>query len=229
MEEARSVGGMGRRGRLAGAALAGFASVVGSLGCDDARRKVRGTPAVAASATASVAATVGSAVKIDVVPAAAVAEKRLKQKQVGSQLVIDTKGTWEAHCLIHRVCPVKPQALEVCPPGSDAPLWSTLPGKAEHFTDPRVAVRGQLVMADSGFSSAVACEAGQCCNGVRANIVLAGPPYDLELVGLGCAGDESRQCCPVSARGEEVIASGVLNYSNGRLFLTSPKLCRPSN
>jgi hypothetical protein len=220
---------MGRRGRLAGAAFAGLVLLIASWGCDDTREKVGATQTVAAPATAGVAATVGSAVKLDVAPSAAVAEKRWRQERVGSQLVIDTKGRWEGDCLVHRGCPVKPHALEVCPSGSDAPLWSTLPGKAEHFTDPRVAVRGQLVMADSGFSSAVACKAGQCCNGVRVNIVLAGPPYDLELVGLGCAGDESRQCCPFSARGEEVIASGILNYGNGRLSLTSPKLCRTTN
>jgi hypothetical protein len=186
-------------------------------------------PTVAASSPATVAATASTAVTMDAMPPAVLPEKRLRQQQLGSQLVIDTKGTWERHCLIHRACKVKPKALDLCPPESDAPLWSTLPGKAEHFTDARVAVKGQLVMADHWFSSAVACKEGQCCNGLRGAIVLAGPPYDLELVGLDCEGDESRQCCPFSARGEEVIASGILEYGSGRLFLTSPKLCRTKN
>jgi hypothetical protein len=179
-----------------------------------------------AAATANLATTVNTAAKLDATPLATAPEKRLRQRRIGNQLVIDTKGTWDPHCLIHRACQVKPTALDLCPPGSDAPLWSTLPGKAEHFTDPRVAVKGALVLADGWFSSAVACQKGQCCNGLRVNIVLAGPPYDLELVGLVCGGDESRQCCPFSAQGEEVIASGILKYGNGRLYLASPTLCR---
>jgi hypothetical protein len=55
---------------------------------------------------------------------------------------------------------------------------------------------------------------------------LAGPPYDLELVGLGCGGDESRLCCAVAAQGDEVIATGRLTYETGSLRLLSPELCR---
>jgi hypothetical protein len=63
-------------------------------------------------------------------------------------------------------------------------------------------------------------------NGRSASIRLAGPPYDLDLNGLACRGDESRLCCPFSANGEEVIATGRLNYDRGRLWLDSPELCR---
>jgi hypothetical protein len=220
---------MVRRERSVGVAFAGWALVAANLGCDDAARNVRETaPKPTTTATVSVGATVSTAAKLDAMPPATAPEKRLRQQRRGSQLVIDTKGKWDRDCLIHRACKVKPTALDLCP-GSDAPLWSTLPGKAEHFTDPRVVVKGQLVLADSWFSSAVRCRPGECCNGLRVNIVLAGPPYDLELVGLGCAGDESRQCCPFSAQGEEVIASGILKYSGGRLYLTAPTLCRTGN
>ena len=57
-------------------------------------------------------------------------------------------------------------------------------------------------------------------------MALAGPPYDLELVGLGCGGDESRLCCAMSAAGESVIATGRMRYDGGRLLLDSPQLCR---
>jgi hypothetical protein len=217
-------------GRSAGAAFAGLVLLVGNGGCDDAAPKVRVTGAtLSAVATAGAAPTVNTAAKLDAAPAATPPEKRLRQQGVGDQLVIDTKGKWDRECLIHRACPVKPRGLDLCSPGSDAPVWSTLPGKAEHFTDPRVSIKGQLVLAASWFSSAVGCKAGVCCNGLRVNIVLAGPPYDLELVGLSCDGDESRQCCPFSAQGEEVIASGILKYGSGRLYLTSPTLCRTGN
>ncbi|HXS18356.1 MAG TPA: hypothetical protein VN764_14255 [Polyangiaceae bacterium] len=103
---------------------------------------------------------------------------------------------------------------------------ATLARKAERFTDPQVAIKGKLAMSDSAFSTAVRCAKNQCCNRLRAQIVLEGPPYDLELVGLGCGGDESRLCCALSARGEEVIASGRLSYQTGRLLFHSPELCR---
>jgi hypothetical protein len=186
-------------------------------------------PTRSAVATASVTPTVNTAAKLDAAPSATPPEKRLRQQRVGNQLVIDSKAKWDRDCLIHRACKVTPTALERCAPGSDAPLWSTLPGKAEHFTDPRVSIKGQLVLEAGWFSSAVGCKAGQCCNGLRVGIVLAGPPYDLELVGLSCNGDESRQCCPFSVQGEEVIASGILKYGDGRLYLTSPTLCRTGN
>lgn len=221
---------MVQRERWAGAAFAGVALLVASLACDDAGQKMRMTAATSsAPATASTAGPGSTAVKLDAMPPATAPERRLRQQRRGNQLVIDTKGKWAPDCLIHRACKVVPTALDLCPPGSDAPLWSTLPGRAEHFTDPRVAVKGQLVLADSWFSSAVGCKEGQCCNGLRVDIVVAGPPYDLQLVGLGCAGDESRQCCPFSAQGDEVIASGILKYGNGRLYLTAPTLCRTGN
>jgi hypothetical protein len=221
---------MARRERSGRAAFAGLALLVVNWGCDDARPKVQATaPTAAATSTASVAATVNTAAKLDPTPRATAPEKRLRQQQVGRDLVIDSKGPWPSHCLIHRACKVKARDLDLCPPGSDAPLWSTLPGKAEHFTDPLVAIKGQLVLTDGWFSTAASCGKGHCCNRLAVDIVLAGPPYDLELVGLRCGGDESRQCCPFSARGEEVIASGILKYGSGRLYLTSPKLCRTKN
>lgn len=56
-----------------------------------------------------------------------------------------------------------PRALEVCPRGAEA--WgATLASKAEHFTDPQVAIKGKLVMSDTAFSTAVRCAKEQCCN-----------------------------------------------------------------
>jgi hypothetical protein len=216
--------------RERGAAFAGWAALVALVGCDEAPPKSR---AAAASATAAATTTspgaalpVGDAVKIDTPLSTVAPEQRLRQQQVGKWLVIDTRGTWARECAIHRACAVAPKPLELCAPELDAEPWGTLAGKAEHFTDPQVAVKGQLVMAGSAFSTAVRCKPGECCNGRRAKMVLAGPPYDLELVGLGCDGDESRLCCASSARGEQVIARGRLTYDTGRLLLQSPALCR---
>jgi hypothetical protein len=175
----------------------------------------------------SAATSVGDSVKLDVPPAPVAPEQRLRQRQLGNRLVIDTAGTWAPDCAIHRPCRTAVRALSACAPNRDAEAWgATLASKAERFTDPQVAIKGKLVMSDGAFSTAVGCAKNQCCNRLRARIVLEGPPYDLELVGLGCAGDESRLCCALSARGEEVIASGRLSYQTGQLLLHSPELCR---
>jgi hypothetical protein len=152
-------------------------------------------------------------------------ENRLRQRRVGKALVIDSEGKWDKSCLIHRSCKVTPRALAPCDSKQNAEPWSSLPGRAEHFTDPNVSIKGRLVMAAGAFSTAVACGPGQCCNGRSADLRLAGPPYDLELIGLGCGGDESRLCCGLAAD-QLVIASGRLSYSMGRLRLDSFELCR---
>jgi hypothetical protein len=215
-------------GHLDGSAFAALGGLLATLGCEEAAPKRSSAPSTAAAApsvTASIAASVGDAVKIDAPPAPVAAEQRLPQQPRGRQLVIDTQGKWSADCSIHRPCDETVRALDPCAPGRDAEAWSTLATRAERFTDPQVSVKGQLVMSEAAFSTAVGCAKGHCCNRRRAKIVLAGPPYDLELVGLGCRGDESRLCCALSARGEEVIASGRLRYETGRLVLESPQLC----
>lgn len=197
------------------------------LGCEDASPKSLTVPATPRRPVPStVDSSTGTSAKLDAPPRAVVPEDRLRQELRGRQLVIDTNGAWSQSCRIRRACSATPRALSVCSPGQEAQPWPTLPGRAEHFTDPHVSVRGRLVMDDSAFSTAVRCEKGVCCNRRWAKMALAGPPYDLELVGLGCGGDESRLCCALSARGEEVIATGLLRYEGGRLLLASPELCR---
>lgn len=199
------------------------------LACEDSHPSPARPAASVASSTAQPPLSelpTGTAAKLDATPSPVVPERRLRQLKVGKALVIDTKGKWAPDCLIHRTCEVTPRELPRCAAKQDAAPWPTLPGKAEHYTDPNVAIKGRLVMDDSAFSSAVACAPGQCCNGRRANMALAGPPYDLELVGLGCSGDESRLCCDLAADVEPVIASGQLRYERGRLLLDSPQLCR---
>jgi hypothetical protein len=167
-----------------------------------------------------------TAVKLDTPPLPVDPAKRLRQMRVGKQLVIDSEGTWGPSCLIHRACRVTPKPIAPCAPGEDAEPWSALAGPAEHFTNPQVSIKGQLVMDGGFFSTAVACTKGECCNGTSASMALAGPPYDLKLVGLGCGGDESRLCCSLLADGTLVIAKGRLTYDGGRLLLNSPELCR---
>jgi hypothetical protein len=218
-----------RSGHLERRALASLGALLATLGCEEAapkRSRAPSTAAAAPSVTANIAASAGEAVRIDAPPAPVLSEQRLRQQPRGGQLVIDTPGKWLADCSIHRPCEETALALEPCAPGRDAEAWGTLATRAERFTDPQVSVKGQLVMSEAALSTAVGCAKGHCCNRRTAKIVLAGPPYDLELVGVGCGGDESRLCCALSARGEEVIASGRLRYETGRLVLESPQLCR---
>jgi hypothetical protein len=198
------------------------------LACEDTQPnrpgpapRVPSSPAVAPPR----APPTSTAADLDPTPVPVAEERRLRQRRVGKALVIDSEGKWDKSCLIHRSCKVTPRALAPCDAKQNAEPWSALPGKAENFTDPNVSIKGRLVLADGKFSTAVGCGEGQCCNGCSANLRLAGPPYDLELVGLGCGGDESRLCCGLAAD-QLVIASGRLRYSMGRLRLDSPELCR---
>jgi hypothetical protein len=197
-----------------------------ALGCGEAATKPLAKKSPVPASPSSADTSTGTSAKLDAPPRVAVPEQRLRQQRRGKELVIDSAGKWDKHCRIHRPCGFGPRELPVCSPRPDTKRWSDLPGKAEHFTDPNVAVRGKLVMDDTALSTAVGCAAGVCCNGRSASIRLAGPPYDLDLNGLACRGDESRLCCPLSANGEEVIATGRLNYERGRLWLDSPELCR---
>jgi hypothetical protein len=218
---------------LGGAAVARWIVLIAVVACDEAQPKSR-TPAPSASATAttsvmSPANAVGNSVKMDVPPSPVPPKQRLRQKQLGSRLVIDREGRWAPDCMIHRPCRTVAKALDIRAEERGAEAWATLSGKAERFTNPQVSIKGNLAMSNNAFSTAVGCAKNQRCNRRSAKLGLAGPPYDLELVGLGCGGDESRLCCALSARGEEVIASGRLSYQTGRLLLHSPELCRTKN
>ncbi len=201
------------------------------VACDEAQPKARipapsaATPS--ATSVASATTSVGDSVKLDVPPAPVAPGQRLRQRQLGNRLVIDTEGKWAPQCAIHRPCRTAVKALEFCSPERDAEPWGrAFATKAERFTNPQVSIKGKLVMSDGAFSTAARCAENECCNRLRATIVLEGPPYDLELVGFACGGDESRLCCALSARGEEVIASGRLTYQTGQLRLHAPDLCR---
>jgi hypothetical protein len=197
------------------------------LACEDTQPKPPGpaprVPSSFAVAPPSAPPT-STAADLDPTPVPVAEERRLRQRKVGKALVIDSEGKWDKSCLIHRSCKVTPHAIAPCDGKQNAEPWSSLPGRAEHFTDPNVSIKGRLAMADGAFSTAVACDPGQCCNGRSADLRLAGPPYDLELIGLGCGGDESRLCCGLAAD-QLVIASGRLIYTMGRLRLDSPELC----
>jgi hypothetical protein len=202
-----------------------------SAACESPRVTPQGSAgSAAASAPAPLArsaeVSTGTSVALDTPRGFPSRAERNKLRRVGTQVVIDSAKKWNRSCAIHTKCKLQAVTLPHCPADSAAEQWSIpYAAKAEHFTDPHVAIRGHLLPTSGFFSSAVACGVGRCCNGTRVDIVLEGPPSDLELTGFGCAGDESRLCCNVMADGQEVIATGELRYSSGSWWLDKVSLC----
>ncbi|HYP86908.1 MAG TPA: hypothetical protein VEQ59_02120 [Polyangiaceae bacterium] len=113
---------------------------------------------------------------------------------------------------------MQPQTLPPCAPGTATLDWEsylTTLDDGDQFAHPRRSFSGRLWLQDGAFSSLVSCAPGVCCNGVRRSFVLADSPHALVLEGpgLGCGGDESRECCALPADGQSVIATGDLNNS----------------
>ena len=198
--------------------------------CDDATPKLRAIVAAAVPssfATASPATPDNPSLRIDRPRPLIPRDQRLKPKRLGKQVVIDSEGKWLPDCAIHRKCKLTDQALAICTENLAAESWETMALRAEHFTDPRVVVKGRLVPADGVFSTGAYCKpAGACCNRRRAGFLLEGPPSDLELDRPACVGDESRLCCSVLAEGQDVIATGELEYDRGNWRLAKASLCR---
>lgn len=153
------------------------------------------------------------------------ATPRPKLVRQGAHVVLDREGAWEKRCRVHRPCKIEAAPLPACAPGQAAEVWSTFAEKAEHLTEPRVSLRGRLEPPRATFSTGARCKRpGACCNHTRGDFTLDGAPYGLELVGYGCAGDESRLCCNALAEGQTVIATGDLSWDS-RWRLDTKSLC----
>jgi hypothetical protein len=68
-----------------------------------------------------------------------------------------------------------------------------------------------------------------CCNGSWAPLGLVSEGFALRLEDLECGGDESRLCCGAPATGQAIVATGTLEWEDGRgdagWMLRDPKLC----
>jgi hypothetical protein len=156
--------------------------------------------------------------------------------------VLDSPGRWDTHCLIERPCTrtwTKPPRCEGSP---DAVPWATLAPRAEAERGRLVRVSGHFLLgpgemtamacwrwgrADSAVQSANAPTL--CCNASWVPLGLVSEGLALRLEDMDCAGDGSRLCCSAPATGQAIIATGVLEWENGRgdagWTLREPQLC----
>ncbi|MET0792707.1 MAG: hypothetical protein ABW061_14395 [Polyangiaceae bacterium] len=140
---------------------------------------------------------------------------------------------WNASCLMHRACPFKEQAVPTCETGKGAARWSELQLQADSLLGKTVDVKGGLGLAPiQGTSNQTTkCAADSCCHALRMAITIDGDPIALPLVGLSCAGDDSKLCCSVPANGQTVIAHGRLAKAPGKGLskwqLEDVTLCEP--
>jgi hypothetical protein len=153
--------------------------------------------------------------------------------------VVDIPGRWDAACDIKRPCTrdwAKPQRCEG-PPG--AVPWATLARHAGVQRGKVVSVMGNFVVGP-GITTLVGCDrwgpretGGEpprlCCNGSWAPLGLVSEGFALRLEDLECEGDESRLCCSAPATGQAIVATGTLEWQDGRgdsgWMLRDPKLC----
>lgn len=192
--------------------------------CEEATPKPRPTPPPAAPAPLESAVPTASASAEP--PPLPLATPRPKLKLQGAHVVLDREGKWQQSCRIHRPCKIEAEPLPACAADQAAEPWSTFADKAEHLTDPRVSLRGKLEPPRATFSTGARCTPhGACCNHTRGDFTLDGAPHGLELVGYGCAGDESRLCCNALAEGQTVIATGDLSWDTRRWRLDTKSLC----
>jgi hypothetical protein len=156
--------------------------------------------------------------------------------------VVESPGRWDADCRIKRPCTrtwAKPPRCEAQP---GAVPWSTLAERAATQRGKLVRVTGSFVVGPGGTTLA-GCSRwapGQtgveppnaptlCCNGGWAPLGLVSDGFALRLEDLECEGDESRLCCSAPADGQAIVATGVLDWEDGRgdsgWMLRDPKLC----
>jgi hypothetical protein len=156
--------------------------------------------------------------------------------------VLDSTGRWDAVCRIQRPCTrdwAKPPA---CEGSSEAVSWATLAPRAAAQRGKLVRVTGNFVVGPGGSTLAGCARFSPgrgwveppnaptlCCNGGWAPLGLESNGLALRLEGMECEGDESRLCCSAPAMGQTVVATGTLEWEDGRgdagWTLREPRLC----
>jgi|GEM_PF-2052935 len=156
--------------------------------------------------------------------------------------VIDITGHWDANCDVMRPCTrawAKPPRCEGAP---GAVPWATLARDAAALRGKRVSVLGNFVVGPGMMTLAGCSRWGPggsgveppnaptvCCNQAWAPLGLVSEGFALPFEGLECAGDESRLCCSAPATGQAIVATGTLEWEDGRgdsgWLLREPKLC----
>lgn len=146
-------------------------------------------------------------------------------------------GTWEPRCTASRGCPATP-AIPRCAPGTAARSFADVIDQRLALAGQTVAVRAALVA--SGGGTEMACPPGSCCNRAWGAVYLSGAAdSSLRTIALdadrehpgprfACTGDDSGMCCGTDARGQQVVARGVLRpvpNGGGGYYLEAPTLC----
>jgi hypothetical protein len=134
-------------------------------------------------------------------------------------------AAWEGSCLIHQGCHTSASQLPHCT--ARALDWAQVWARPEAFVGKMVDLRGPLGVG-SFTTTLKECGRGRpraCCNGTGGTVVLGGAPQLLNLEGLHCGGDESRQCCDAPAYGQTVVARGRLERVGSGWKLDKPRLC----
>jgi len=158
--------------------------------------------------------------------------ERFMATRVGKEAHLGGKHPehWASRCAIHSPCTPFKQ-LPHCTPNLS--VLDRLPSSLAELEGQTIAVRGSLSLG-SMVTTAVACRAPtrlhpgkNCCNALGAQAIIHAGNGAVGLDGLGCGGDESRQCCDVPAFGQTVVAAGRLRRSAEPVQreLLEPMLC----
>jgi hypothetical protein len=101
----------------------------------------------------------------------------------------------------------------------------------DEVIDPLTACYGETPWEPPGDKRWVETEA-PCCDSLENGTLLVGEDGSkFELPTLGCYGDESRMCCNVDAKGQRVVATGLIervdrsDHHKGWAFQGQVTLC----
>lgn len=152
---------------------------------------------------------------------------------------------WGKTCMLGRGCPAPTRAIPACPSNVSAPPLSALIAADPKPIGQLVTITGPLNLGATSLRKPscreVDLKTGEeldvrsCCANSNFTPVIVGEPgselgASVVLEGLACDGDESRACCNVAARGQTVVATGVLAAQESLVSpwkLTNAQVCEP--